>query len=160
MFCAHCGNEVPDNVKFCGRCGTSIHPQTITANAPNTPELAANTSRSGKARNFFLWTALIVAVLIIASAVIAAIRGPEAVNTDKLIVNFLLGIFSYINILAIPGGIVAGVIYISKMLNEQGPPMRKYYRTIALWWFFGPILSFVIIIVLYTIVNVIYNLAK
>lgn len=28
-FCRNCGNKLPDNAKFCNKCGTSVLPRTI-----------------------------------------------------------------------------------------------------------------------------------
>lgn len=45
MFCKNCGNEISNNSKFCGKCGTPIQ-QTATANNAASSNLQINNSLS------------------------------------------------------------------------------------------------------------------
>lgn len=42
MFCPNCGNELPDDAKFCGGCGTKIETESSQASAQANVEIAAD----------------------------------------------------------------------------------------------------------------------
>lgn len=63
MFCPNCGNNMPDDAKFCGKCGGSITPAETRASR-----------RTEKKKFNPLFVIIPAAVIVIAAAVFAGVR--------------------------------------------------------------------------------------
>jgi len=161
MFCPKCGNQIFEGLKFCGRCGADLNqtqPAETAIIAPPISQATTATPSAGKGGKKILWILLSLVALGIIFAIIGVKGGPDSAKNVKIIINWLLGIAFGIDVLAIPGGIIAGIIYLSKANHEQGPMNIRYKHT-AIWWFIGPIATLFFIIFYYVVLNVIFNLA-
>ena len=67
MFCKNCGNRIPDNVKFCGKCGATVSQPTVSiGDGSNTPKRQGNRQFSLSGMNMRVAAVGAAAVLLLA----------------------------------------------------------------------------------------------
>lgn len=70
MFCEKCGNQIPDNARFCGQCGAAVTPDAGTAT-----ELPVSKNVKSEKRKIPVWVlgSMVLAIGIIVAAIIGFI---------------------------------------------------------------------------------------
>lgn len=83
MFCSNCGQQIPDNTKFCNYCGAN---QQIVKNTESAPKTTTNQQSKGapkKKSNVIVVLAVVLCAFLIGKFVIAPSMGSDSGNGDN-----------------------------------------------------------------------------
>ena len=79
MFCRYCGNEIKENDKFCGKCGTKTDNNLANENTiANASENKTNAKEPIKIKFTYIVVGIII-ILVLVSVYIAYINGSKSV---------------------------------------------------------------------------------
>jgi len=124
MFCKNCGLNLPENSKFCPKCGEKNNRQCVGHKKAGEPKSLSVSNKNR--RNGVLWLVMPSASLIlvlfiwaISTFVIQSIGGDSNIVTARII-NVILGFLGVVSVILILIGIPMGIIFLSRKTSEKG----------------------------------------
>ncbi len=131
MICKNCGNQVPDGMKFCSKCGTAMEQQTPTFNAggqrPTNNYGGGYTKVAAPAGNKQLWLAVMAVLAML--GIMSIVCGSMSINSGNgsisipymsvtaLVGNAMKAVRSTSSILPISSGVInGGVVALISMI--------------------------------------------
>lgn len=124
MFCNKCGLNLPENSKFCPKCGEKNDKQGVEHKKTDEPKSLSVSNKNR--RNGVLWLVIPAASLIliliiwsISTFVIQSIGGDSNIVVARII-NVILGFLGVISVTLILIGIPMGIICLSKKTLDKG----------------------------------------